>query len=95
MKLIYNRIESWPRLAWVAELKQGLEKITIFHGSDVETTEQWCVEAVWAGDYSRGDFDQTDLIFGSGIRCRDNKAVFVSSGSTLDRLWYFMNLRNF
>lgn len=89
MKLIFNSIPAWPKLAWVAKFEQGGKDISILHGSDVETTEQWCVEAVWAGDYQKGGFDQTDLIFGSGIRCRDKEVVFVSSGSTLDRLWYY------
>ncbi len=33
-----------------------------------------------------GDFDLTDLIFGSGGRARDGHVVFVSSGTTVDRL---------
>ena len=90
MKLIYNSISAWPKLTWVAKFEQGKDDITIFHGAGVEVAENWCVEAVWAGDYSDGGFDQTDLIFGSGVRCRDNAVVFVSSGSTLDRLWYYL-----
>jgi len=89
MKIDHNLVLGWPKLAWVAKLKQGSDRITIHHGSHVEVNEQYCVEAVWAGDYKKGDFDRTDLIFGSGVRCRDQGAVFVSSGSTLDRLWYY------
>ena len=37
---------------------------------------------------SRGDFDQTDLIFGSGVRLRGDKVAFVSSGAGQERLWH-------
>ena len=57
-------------------------------GPMVEVQDTWCAEAVWAGDFAAGDFDRTDLIFGSGIRLRDGKAVFVSSGTVFDRLWH-------
>ena len=36
-----------------------------------------------------GDFDQTDLIFGTGVRCREDHVVFVTSGTLMDRLWYY------
>src|SRR3712207_1813379 len=31
-------------------------------------------------------FDHTDLVFGSGGRIREDRAIFTSSGSTVDRL---------
>jgi hypothetical protein len=89
MKLAHKLVTGWPKLAWVSKLKQKSDVTTIYHGSSVEVNEHWCVEAVWAGDYKNGEFDQTDLIFGSGVRCRDKGVVFVSSGSTMDRLWYY------
>ncbi len=88
MKLYFKQILKWPKLAWVACLVQGSNNITVMHGPYVEIGKDWCAEAVWAGDFEKGDFDKTDLIFGSGIRCRDEKVTFVSSGTTLDRLYY-------
>ena len=64
----------------------GNSNVTVFHGSRVETADEWFCEAVWAGDYESGGFDQTDIVAGSGARLRDTKVVFVSSGSTVDRL---------
>jgi len=87
MMLREKKINGWPKLAWVAVLKNGAQQVNVFHGPMVEVSEDWCVEAVWAGCFEDGDFDQTDLIFGSGVRCRDNKVIFVSSGATTDRLW--------
>ncbi|MGB2753732.1 MAG: hypothetical protein WBD75_03675 [Phycisphaerae bacterium] len=88
MKLDPQPVPAWPKLAWVATLRPGADKITIYHGPCVETSRDWCAEAVWAGEYARGDFDRTDLVFGSGLRRREHRVVFVSAGTTLDRLWY-------
>ena len=88
MKLTYKPIAGWPRLAWAAVGADGGQAVEIYHGPCVETADQWCVEAVWAGDYSAGDFDRTDLVFGTGVRVRDEGVVFVTSGTAMDRLWY-------
>ena len=48
----------------------------------------WFCEAIWDGIYSEGNLDQTDLIFGSGARCRADRITFVSSGATIDRLQF-------
>lgn len=54
----------------------------------VEANESWCVEAVWSGDFGTGDFDRTDLVFGSGIRVREGRLVIVPSGASTDRIWH-------
>ena len=89
MKLDPKPVPAWPKLAWVAKLRPGADKITVYHGPCVETSRDWCVEAVWAGKYEQADFDQTDLVFGSGLRCRESGVLLVSSGTPLDRLWYY------
>ncbi len=58
----------------------------VSHGARVERCDEWFCEAVWDGDYQSGDFDQTDIVAGSGGRIRDAAVTFVSSGSTVDRL---------
>ena len=87
MELKATTVSSWPKLAWVATLTPGSSEIQVLHGPVVEVGDGWIAEAVWAGDFQAGDFDQTDLVFGSGIRCRGDRVVFVSSGTTFDRLW--------
>lgn len=87
MNLELCKIDSWPKLAWVARIRSDLPTVLVFHGPMVEVRDDWCVEAVWAGAFEDGDFDRTDLIFGSGVRIRDGKVVFVSSGTVFDRLW--------
>lgn len=88
MKLLHRCIPSWPKLAWVAAIPGRSNLVTVHHGPFVEIGDDWCIEGVWAGDYESGDFDTTDLVFGTGIRVREGRVVFVSSGTSLDRLWY-------
>jgi hypothetical protein len=86
MRPEYNEELAWPRLAWVAECETGADAVRVRHGPQVETRDAWFCEAVWDSDFGSGDFDRTDLVFGSGGRIRDDHIVFVSSGSTVDRL---------
>ena len=87
MRLLATVIPNWPKLAWVAAIDNELQEVHVICGPMVEIGDEWIVEAVW-GYFSKGDFDRTDLIFGSGVRVRGDEVVFVSSGSTLDRLWH-------
>ncbi len=99
MKFTFREITGWPKLAWVAVSPDKSDTLEILHGSCVEVTDDWCVEAAWAGPFAQGDFDLTDMVFGTGIRLRNGEAVFVSSGSVMDRLffgkdkgrWFFSN----
>lgn len=81
-------VSGWPALTWVALVPAANGRVTVLHGRLVEIREDWAIEGVWAGEFVDGGFDQTSLVFGSGVRCRGGAVVFVSSGSTLDRLFY-------
>ena len=80
-------LPDWPPLAWVAHLDDG-SNLRVIAGPGVhrDPNGAFFCEAVWDGDFSRGDFDQTDLIFGSGARHRDAGWTFVGSSTTVDRL---------
>lgn len=86
MKCKFLMVPEWPSLGWLACCRRDDEIVSIFHGNRVETVDDWFCEAVWAGPYKDGDFDRTDIVSGSGGRIRGNSVVFVSSGSTVDRL---------
>ncbi|MBW2184956.1 MAG: hypothetical protein JRG71_00720 [Deltaproteobacteria bacterium] len=88
MRINSQQLDGWPKLAWVASVPLGSDTVTVLHGAMVEANDHWCVEAVWAGDFETGDFDKTDLVFGSGVRLREGKVVFVASGSSTDRIWH-------
>ena len=86
MRFHYTPLADWPPLAWLARCRRGEATIDVFHGPRVEITADWFCEAVWDGAFADGDFDRTDLVFGSGARARAGGVCFVSSGSTVDRL---------
>jgi hypothetical protein len=79
-------MDSWPPLAWIAKCSTGSNSIQVIHGADIERRPHWFCEAVWDGSFGEGDFDRTDLVFGSGGRHRGDEVIFVSAGSTVDRL---------
>lgn len=81
-------VPEWPKLAWVATFAEGSRQIDVLHGPMVEVAGDWVVEAVWAGRFECGDFDRTDLVFGSGVRIRGDEVVFVSPATAMDRLWF-------
>ena len=81
-----HRINSWPALAWLVQCRTGSDVVDVIHGPRVECTSDWFCEAVWDGRFEDGDFDYTDLVFGSGGRSRAAGLTFVSSGTTVDRL---------
>ena len=82
----YELAPSWPPLAWAALCENGSSSIPVIHGPSVERRQHWFCEAVWDGPFSEGNLDQTDIVFGSGARCRGDGATFVSSAATVDRL---------
>jgi hypothetical protein len=79
-------VPGWPRLAWVARCDATSRSIALTHGAGLEVRDGFACEAVWAGRFAEGDFDRTDLVLGSGVRLRGDRAMFVSSGTTVDRL---------
>ncbi len=95
MGFTYRCAPNWPPLAWIACCEPGSRQIEVTHGPQVETHPNWFGEIVWAGDFAAADFDETDVVFGSGAVAHPGRAtaagtagevVFVSSGATVDRL---------
>lgn len=91
MNLTYQLCPQWPSLAWVAKADRIGGDIHVFHGTGVEVRDEWFCEAAWDGQFDAADFDQTDLMFGSGGRKRDDAFVFVSASHTMDRLVWCEN----
>lgn len=85
MQLEYAPRSDWPALSWLARCRSD-GGIVVSHGLGVETRPDWFCEAVWVGDFGSGDFDHTDIVFGSGGRVRGGRVTFVSSAATVDRL---------
>jgi hypothetical protein len=86
MHLKTVRVASWPPLGWLAVCPPGSDEITCYVGDRVEGCDGWICEGAWAGPFADGAFDETDLVFGSGVRARGDRVVFVPAGSPIDRL---------
>ncbi len=84
----YKVMPDWPVLSWLAICRPGTNCVLVLHGAEVETRPGWFCEAVWDGDFEEANFDRSDLVFGSGGKCRNGNVSFVSSGATVDRLQY-------
>lgn len=86
MRLQFLPADGWPPLAWLALCVPGSEEVVVRHGPRVERRPEWFCEAVWDGPFETGDFHRTDVVFGSGGRLDGGGIVFVSAGTTVDRL---------
>lgn len=82
----YHPIEKWPPLAWIAHCPENTRIISVWHGNQIETHDNWFCEAVWPDTFDQGNFDQTDLVAGTGGRYRDDTVIFVAPGNTIDRI---------
>jgi len=87
-QLEFRQQDHWPPLAWLATCCTGRSSVIVEHGIGVETRSDWFAEAVWDGAFEKGNFDDTDLIFGSGGQLRETGVTFVPSSSTIDRLQF-------
>ena len=74
-----------PPLAWLAEVGPG--GVSLLHGADVETFPDGCFEGCWAGDFDARGFDEAPHVFGSGLKVRGGRALFVTPSHTLDALY--------
>ncbi|NMH61501.1 hypothetical protein [Alteromonas ponticola] len=90
MKLEFKQLptEALPALAWVAQHTAGApEHLDVFCGELVEKGDNFVVEGVWPGAFTELEFVASELFYGSGLRVIDDEVYFVSSCSTVDRLW--------
>lgn len=87
MKLRRQQMNHWPKLSWFAKVSD--DTVNVLHGCRVEYSDEWIFAGTWAGEFGQGDFDrEVPVIFGTGIRLRENTVSFVCSTGALDRLFY-------
>jgi hypothetical protein len=70
----------------VATCPRGGREVVAHVGPRVEVGDGWLCEAAWDGEFRDGGFDETDVVFGSGVRIRGDEVVFVTAGAPLDRV---------
>ena len=52
MRIEFQVVPAWPKLAWVGLYKRQTKALTVMHGPYVEVREDWCAEAVWNDDFA-------------------------------------------
>ncbi|NWN90427.1 hypothetical protein HLV39_02795 [Marinobacter adhaerens] len=77
-----------PRLAWFGAIDKSTLTVTVFHGADVEVTDNFIVEGVWEGAFELGDFHCAEHFFGSGLISKDNSVWLVPSSALVDKLFF-------
>lgn len=87
-RIEYRATSAFPKLAWVAIIDEKQALITVYYGKYVECHSDWFIEGIWDGPFEAGNFHETDLVFGTGMRVAGEKLFFVSSSSMADRLYY-------
>lgn len=85
LKLIND--SSLPRLAWIAEYEPNAHLLTVHHGNDVETGENFIVEGTWDGPFEETGFDKSQHFFGSGLKLTSEGLVAVPATSLVDRIF--------
>ena len=88
LRLYYQLQSHWPPGAWIASSVRNSQEVVVHHGTAVTVHGDWFGELVWDGEYEKAEFDQTDLVYGSGGKCCEKGLKFVSSANTMDRLHY-------
>ena len=75
MQFLFNRVESLPRLSWLAEIERAGDVI-VHHGPWVETRADRFFEGAWDGEFRAGDFDRAETMVGTGGLIRDGDLIF-------------------
>ncbi|MDV3503504.1 hypothetical protein [Marinobacter sp. M-5] len=79
---------AFPALAWVAKFEsEKPDVLSVWCGELVEFGPDFVVEGVWPGPFEEKGFDASELFYGSGVRIVGDVVRFVSSCSTVDRIW--------
>lgn len=95
MQFIYRLIENFPPLAWVATCQPDQKTVAVLHGRFVETRPHCFVEGAWAGDFTEGQIQNADTVFGSGGVLVDDSVTFVSCTATTDYLYHSDDEKHF
>ncbi|MFO0598123.1 MAG: hypothetical protein U0228_22665 [Myxococcaceae bacterium] len=91
-KVSVTRVDSFPRMAWYAEIDRRANEVRIEVGPFVEIDPspqpQWVAAGMWDGDFLKGDFHRSQHVYGSGLRVDGDDVVVVPAHSTVDRCVY-------
>ena len=86
MRLTTVRVPEWPVLGWLAVCRRHRTRSPATSGTTSRRRTSGSARRSGPGPFVDGGFDETDIVFGSGVRVRDDRVVFVPSGGPIDRL---------
>ena len=78
-------LPSLPAASWIAMVAAG--RVSVVCGRRVDAHARGVFEGVWDGPFEAFDCDRAENVFGSGMRLRDGRIVFVSPSHTLEGLY--------
>lgn len=87
----FDACAALPLLAWVARINSSNQAI-VRHGTGVEIADRFFAEAIWTGDFAKGELLQSDCLFGSGGEILPDGIGFASSIAITD--WLFETIRH-
>ena len=85
-KITYLLDDDLPKLGWIIVVDVGKKHILARHGKFVECHEEWMVEGVWDQPFKQGNFHNTEVFFGSGMRVVGDSIHFITSSALTDRI---------
>lgn len=88
MQIVYEQIDSLPRLAWCARLTRGRSEVRVWHGPWVERFADGFCEGAWDGPFADGAFDEAATFTGTGGRLRGEGVVFATATNSQERLHF-------
>lgn len=91
MRFHFHKIDKLPLLAWCAIISENYTYIDIYHGSGIETGEDFFVEGAWNGDYEKVNFEEASFFMGSGgkVDKDKNNVLFSTPSHTIERLYTY------
>lgn len=84
--LNYKRIETLPKLAWLADINKASMSVTVYVGSKVECRENFFVTGVWDGKFEEAQFDSAEFNLSTGAIIEPDGIKFVTPSHALERI---------
>lgn len=94
MEFEYTKVESLPRLAWLARLSREGSIVSVTHGPWVEAKRGFFVEGAWDGTFSEGRFANSLMLMGSGGISDEQSVLFCGASHPLERLFLLRDGHN-
>lgn len=86
MKLLVNKRENIPCMAWCAVINKDEQIVNLTAGEKVEFTENSFVEGVWNGTFDMMNFDEASFFCGTGGILNSDGLLLSTPNHGLDKI---------